>query len=182
MGMTTATNFASQPKRPVALVASLLWIAAIVLLVGTILKLTAAMADGRELERLAEQKARLQEEIAALSVLAEDAPAQEEILALAGRISQVNALTGARALPLQDVLGFLEGTIGADVRVSQFSYDQETGRLVLGLQAEDETTLPPVLRAIEASPLLQDVILQRQIRLQQGSRNVVQFDVEARAG
>ncbi len=181
MGVMRAGNFASQPKRPVALVASAVWTAAILmcgLLVWVFMQATTLRA---ERDQFVEHRARLTEEVAGFETLAADAPTAADITNLAERAAFFNVLTGPRAMPLMEILGFLEEALPQDVRISQLVYDAESGRLSLALQAFDEADLPPALRLLEASDNLQDVILERQLRLQQGTRSLVQYDIKAHA-
>ena len=179
MGVVRAANFASQPKRPVALVCVVVWAVALFacgLLIWVFMEATAVRA---ERDQLNAHRLRLTEEVAAFRALAQDAPNAGEIGDLANRTAFFNALTGPRALPLMDILYLLESQMPAEVRISQLVYDVETGRLSLALQAFDEADLPPALRSLEASANMQDVILERQLRVQQGTRTLVQYDIKA---
>ncbi|PUB17053.1 hypothetical protein [Yoonia sediminilitoris] len=179
MGVARLGNFASKPTRPVRAVTAAIW-ALVVLAAGVVVW---SVLDVRNLQAeratLSTHQARLTEELAALRDLATDAPTTQEIAALAERTTAFNALTGPRAAPLLDVLALLETVLPVEVRISQLVYDAEAGRLALALQAFDEADLPPALRVLEASDKLDDVILERQLRIQQGTRTIVQYDIRA---
>lgn len=119
----------------------------------------------------------LRAEIAVLEQEGIAAPSAAEYAALSARITYHNDLLGDRRAELLDVLAMLEAAIPADVWLRDLSYDAPTGRLSLSLLSRDETALPAALQAIEASDLLDDVILKRQLQMRQGNEELVQYEV-----
>ncbi|MEM1267662.1 MAG: PilN domain-containing protein [Pseudomonadota bacterium] len=108
-------------------------------------------------------------------------PTEAEIRELAADISGLNALAGTRHVGLAPLLDALEGALPASVWTQSLTYDVERGTLALSLLSRDEATLPGALAAIEALSLLEDVILERQVRRQDGQDSLVQYDIRAAA-
>lgn len=179
MGVRRQTNLASRRRRPVRLVATLLWaaVAAVIAILAVVVIETGRIED--DLAQVTDHALRLNEQIGGLREEAESAPDIEALRDQSRRVLFFNDLTGERHLPITAVLGLLEEKLPRDVWVSQLSYSAETGRLSLSVQTDDETALPPALRTLEAEDRLGSVILDRQLRLQQGGRQLVQYDIQA---
>lgn len=179
MGVTRQTNFASASKRPVLAVGMVLW--ALALAVGAVL--VVALSDVVQIRadtaQTADHTARLEDQIGTLRQSAEGAPELGRLSEQAERVRFFNGLTGARRLSMPSVLALLEEQLPSDVWVSQLSYSAETGRLSVSVRTAQETAMPPALRALESDARLADVILERQVRLQQGGNQLVQYDIEA---
>lgn len=179
MGMMRSGNFASRPARPVKKVAAVVWAFAALVCIGVVWLLFQTNILWTQSAQLQTHKARLIEETDALAVLAVDAPTAQELSQAAQQTARFNAMTGPRATPLSSVLYYLETNLPQDVRVSQLVYDAETGALTVGLQALTEADLPPALRTLEEAEMLKNVILERQLRVQQGAQTLVQYDIRA---
>ncbi len=117
-----------------------------------------------------------------LSVMATDdvaVPTEAAFSELVGRIERLNALTGERHTSLLVLLAALEGALPEKVWITQMTYSVESGAFGVSLLGETETDLPLALQRIEAISELRDVILERQLRVQTGARNMLQFDIRA---
>ena len=175
------TNFLDPPRARPGLVAAAAWT-----LVALALALLAWSADeARRLGRVAAELGGtadgLRAEIAALDGRAADLPSAAAFEELGARIERLNALAGSRRAPLPPLLEALERAVPEGVWISQLTYEAGTGAFAVSLLSEDEAALPGALQRIEGVDLLGSVILERQLRLRQGSRNVVQYDVRAEA-
>lgn len=179
MALARTTNFATAKPRPVLLVAVTTWIIACGLAVALFWAVRETWTLRSEQTRLTGHVERLKADIARLSQRVAAAPSAEDIATQAQEITYYNTLVGSRAAPMPVVLDALAGELPTEVWLSQMTYSSETGQLSLSLQAEDEAMLPTALKVLEQNNLLDDVILQRQIRLQQGRRNFIQYEVEA---
>lgn len=179
MTAVRATNFAPRARRPVAAVAALLWVAAL----GAVVAVVWAWSEGARLRSESRQLAlhleTVQQEAALLQAEAEGTPEAQALRAQAERVAFFNALSGPRARPLAGVMAALAGALSENVWLGQMTYDAETGRLALQLRSEDEGALPAALARLEALPMLRGLILERQVRLRQGNRALVQYDVTA---
>lgn len=176
-----STSFARPTRARPVLAAALAWglaAAAVAALVWT-------AVEARRLERLAVglgvAAADLRLEIEATRGGVSGPPSAAEFEALRGRVERLNALAGPRAEPLPALLEALERAVPDGVWLSQLTYDAGTGAFTASLLSEDEARLPAALRAVEGIEALGSVILERQVRLRQGRRAVVQYDVRARA-
>jgi hypothetical protein len=173
------TNFALRRARPVGAVGTCL--TAIVLSLGGLL--VAALVDvrriGDDLEQTVDHSARLAEQIVTLRQQAQTAPDISRLRRQAERVTYFNGMIGPRSLSMVEVLALLEDRLPQGLWVSQASYSVENGRLSLSIRTEEETALPPALKRLESDPALDGVILERQVRLQQGGRQLVQYDIEA---
>ncbi len=177
--MQRTTNFIRPRVRPVRLLTTLVWVLAIAFGglaaqgIAEIRKLRAdAMSLSARINDLAASEA--QPETATNS-----APEAAEIAELAASINWFNTLIGPRPATVARVLEGLEQILADDVWISQMVWSADQRRLTLSLQSDDETSLPPALSAIESADFLNSVILERQVRLQQGRRTLVQYDIEA---
>ena len=174
------TSFAAERSPRPHLVALVVWGAA-VLALGL---LAWTVWEARRLDRVAAALSAtadgLRHEIAALEE-AEGRPSAEAFSALGARIERLNALTGPRRAPLPRILEALEEAVPEGVRLAQLTYAADTGAFSASLLSEDETALPEALSRIEGLELLSSVILERQLRLRQGDRTVVQYDVRGGA-
>ncbi len=181
MGLKRTSNFASRGRRPVAAVGLVLW--ALVLAGGGLLWATlsdvARLED--ELAQVRDHSARLNDQVAVLETRAETAPDVAALRRQSEAVRNLNALTGPRQMPFADLLALLEDRLPRGVWISQMSYNAENGRLSVSVRTDTESTLPVALRALEGETALRDVILERQLRLQQGGRQLAQYDIEARA-
>lgn len=181
MGVRRISSFASRGGRPVFAVGGVIWalaLACLALLLG-------AMSDVSRLRddvaQLSDHSVRLAEQADELRARVANAPDVAALRSQAEQVRAFNALTGPRHMPLVDLLSLLESKLPGGVWISQLSYNVETGRLSISVRTDLEAELPAALRALEGEPVLQDVILERQIRLQQSGRQLAQYDIEARA-
>ena len=179
MALTRETNFASQRARPVRGVATLVWLAGFGLVAALVWAWIETMTLRSQIGRFEAHTERLEAQIAAITPRLADAPSAEQLAAQSEEIAFFNTLTGPRTAPLGQVLGTLAAELPGEVWVSQLTYSAENGRLSVALQAGEEAVMPGALRALEQADLFSAVILERQIRLQQGGRNLMQYDVEA---
>lgn len=181
MGLNRASNFASRKGRPVFAVGATLW----ALGLAALALLAVALSDVARLQddvaQLSDHTARLSEQAENLRLQAENAPDVAALKVQSERVQSFNALTGPRRAPLVDLLAMLEESLPRGVWISQLNYNVENGRLSVSLRTDQETELPVALRALEAEATLRDVILERQLRLQQGGRQLAQYDIEAEA-
>lgn len=179
MGVKRVGNLASQPTRPFRIVTAVVWLIGLALCLGLIWSIWQTRELWEQTDQLEAHKSRLIEETNALAELAVSAPTTQQLSVVGEKIERFNLLTGPRAIPLSRILRHLEENLPADVRVSQLAYDAETGQLSVGLQALEEADLPPALRVLEEAAMLTNVILERQLRVQQGTQTVVQYDIRA---
>lgn len=177
--MLRTTNFTSRARPRVFPVALGLWVCALSAAAASVWLMLQVADLGDNSAKLEKHIARLQDEVGDISAAGEAAPSAEEIAALIARVTFFNGLSGERRASLPVLLEALEALIPADVWISQLIYSLDTGRVALSMQAEQETQLPPALSRIEASQLLGDVILERQLRVREGRRALVQYDVNA---
>lgn len=132
-------------------------------------------------DRLEGHGSRLSSELNGMNETDGSLPGEGDIAELAAQIERLNALTGIRHAPLPALLEMLEAAIPPSVWVAQLNYSTETGAFSISLLGENENDLPGALRRIEAVPALKEVILERQVRIQSGSRNLLQYDIRASA-
>lgn len=181
MGLKRQSNFASRGRRPVAAIGLVLW----ALAVAMAALLVAALADvGRledDLAQLQDHNGLLSTQVETLEARARTAPDIDALRRQSEAVRLFNTLTGPRQMPLVDLLALLEEKLPAGTWISQMSYNAETGRLSVSVRTDTERALPEALRTLEIETALRDVILERQIRLQQGGRQLAQYDIEARA-
>lgn len=181
MGLKRASNFASRGRRPVAAAGVVLW--AFVLAGGALLVQT--LSDVARLEddlaQVQDHNARLSDQVARLEINAQVAPDVAELRRQSEAVRNFNSLTGPRRMPFTDLLVLLEDKLPRGVWISQLSYNTENGQVSVSVRTDTESTLPVALRALEGETALRDVILERQLRLQQGGRQLAQYDIEARA-
>ena len=180
MGLKRQSNFARRRARPVAAVGGILWAfaAAALGLLFVALGDVATLRD--QIAQTRDHADRLGDQVTELSEKAATAP---DVIALRGqseRVSFFNGLTGPRQMPLTGVLALLERTLPQGVWINQLTYNEETGQLSLSLRTDAETELPVALRTLESDDALRNVILERQLRLTQGGRQLAQYDIEAR--
>ena len=175
------TSFVEAPRLRPRLAAAAVWALA-ALALGL---LAWAAWEARRLDRVA---GRLEAEIDGLRVEiaqaeggAEGLPSAAAFTELHERVDRLNALVGPRHAPLPRLLEALERAVPEGVWISQLAYAADTGAFAVSLLSEEEAALPGALQAIEGIEALGSVILERQVRLRQGGRNVVQYDVQARA-
>ncbi len=109
-------------------------------------------------------------------------PTSREVADLAGRIAFFNRIVGDRRSEPLEVLAALEAALPAEVWVSTLQYDVATGALTMSLLSSDESRLPEALQRVEGLDLLRSVILERQVRVRQGERTLVQYDIRGEAG
>ncbi len=182
MGLKRHSSFASRGRRPVAAVGLVLW--ALTFAVAGLL--AAALADVArledDLEQVADHNARLAEQVKVLKTRAATAPDVTALQRQSVTVRKFNTLTGTRRMPFTDLLALLENILPRGVWISQMSYNAENGRLSVSVRTDAESSLPVALRALEAEAALTGVILERQVRLQQGGRQLAQYDIEAEAG
>lgn len=175
------TNFVTPERTRPGLVATVVWLvsAALFLLAGW------AFLEARKLnaeaDRLQGHALRLGQELDRMALTDGTVPTEAEFAELVERIEQLNTLSGPRHASLPVLLEALEEALPSGVWVGQINYSVETGIFAVSLQGENETALPAALRRIEEVPKLVDVILERQIRVQSGARNLLQYDIRARA-
>lgn len=173
------TNFASPVRMWVFPVVLVLWVGALGA-AGASVWLFQAVAGLREdSAKLESHIKRLRADVGDLREAGNAAPSAVAIAQLSERATFFNDLTGARQSPLPALLEELEALIPPGVWISQLNYAVDTGRMTMSMQAEQETQLPPALSRIEASGLLGEVILERQLRVREGRRALVQYDVNA---
>ena len=177
--MQRNTNFAKPAHIPVFPVVVVLWLGALAAAAACVWMFLQVSTLKDASARLQEHTGKLQAEVVQLGAAGDAAPSADAIQTLRQRAVFFNELTGLRRAPLAALLIELETQIPTDVWISQMNYSLDSGRLSLSLQADQETRLPPALSKIEGSGLLGDVILERQLRLQQGQRSLVQYDVQA---
>lgn len=173
------TNFVAPVRARPGRIAVLVWVLAAALFAGggyAFLQAGDAVADAEKLETHA---VRLGGELAELGSSDAAVPTEAAFAELAGRVARLNELAGARHTALPEVLAALEAALPPDVWVGQMSYSVETGAFAVSLLGETETELPAALQRIEAIPALSDVILERQVRVQAGARNLLQYDIRA---
>lgn len=175
--MRRRTSFAAPAQPPVRLLTALIWLVAIALGLW-------AWDSWARMSELRKNTAQLSARLTALAAAEADtpaapAPSAEALSALVADIDRLNALTGPRPAPLTAVLEGLEALVPEGVWISQMVWSADAARLNLSLQSGAETNLPAALSAIEAAPFLTAVILERQIRVQQGRNTLVQYDIEA---
>ena len=181
MGLSRASNFASRGRRPVFAVGATLWalgLAALALLAVALSDVARLQADAAQ---FSDHAARLADQAEILRVQAENAPDVAALRLQSERVQAFNTLTGPRRAPVVDLLAMMESSLPRGVWISQLNYNVENGRLSVSLRTDSEADLPAALRALEAEATLRDVILERQIRLQQGGRQLAQYDIEAEA-
>ena len=178
--MMRSGNFATAFRPHVKLVATSVWL--VVLISGFVLLwlLNNAAKLEEQAARLVKHSEALQVEYIDMEVAIEIKPPTAEITnALAAEIEYFNTLSGERRAPILEVFELLEAHIPAEVWLQQLSYNIETGRLQIALLSDQESALPPVLKALENIAGFSNVILERQIRLQGNGTGLVQYDVEA---
>ena len=172
-------NLSSHRARPTRAVAATLWLAAAGLAAAAVSITATGWGQGGEAAALEGHLAQAREDVARLSAEAEGTPDAAALAAQAERVAFFNALTGPRALPLPSVLTRLAEAMPDRVWLGQVAYDAGTGRLSVQLRAEDEVALPVALARLEAIEDFGEVILERQVRLREQDRTLVQFDVRA---
>ena len=175
------TNFLEARRPRPRLVAAGMWaLAALALAL-----LAWSALEARRLDAVASQlratTGGLRAQIAALEGGASDLPSAAAFAELRARVERLNALAGPRHAPLPRLIEALERAIPPGVSISQMTYAADTGAFAVSLLSEDEAGLPEALRRVEAIDLLDSVILERQVRLRQGQRNLVQYDVQGQA-
>ncbi len=180
MGVSRATNFSSKGARPVFIVGSVIWALALAVMA----LLFSALADVARLRddtaQLADHSNRLSEQAKTLRRQVANAPDVAALRVQSETVRDFNVLIGPRMMPLVDLLALLEQSVPAGVWISQMTYNVENGQFSVSFRTDQETALPEALRTLEADPDLRDVILERQLRLQQGGRQLAQYDIEAR--
>ena len=175
-----STSFVEPPRPRPRLAAAALWALAALALAA----LAGSAWEARRLDRVAAGLGAtadgLRAEIAEAQGAA-DRPSAEAFAALRARIERLNAVAGPRRAPLPRLLEALEAELPEGVWISQLTYAADTGAFAVSLLSEDEAALPAALRRVEGIDALSSVILERQVRLRQGGRNVVQYDVRGQA-
>lgn len=157
------------------------WVVALALFGASGWALLEARKADAEADRLEAHGVRLGRELSEIGSSDVAVPTAEAFAELSGRIARLNALTGARQAALPVLLEALEDALPPGVWVGQMAYATETGVFTISLLGEAETDLPIALQRIEAIPRLTDVILERQVRVQTGTRNLLQYDIRAEA-
>jgi Tfp pilus assembly protein PilN len=174
------TSFVEPPRIRPRILAALVWTLAALALAA----LALSAWEARRLERvsagLRDAADGLRHEIAGAQGAA-DRPSAAAFAELGARIERLNALAGPRRTPLPRLLEALEEALPEGVRIAQLTYEADTGAFAVSLLSEDEGALPEALQGIEGIELLGSVILERQVRMRQGGRNVVQYDVRGEA-
>ncbi len=157
----------------------MLWALALALFVASgWIFMDARRADATA-DRLAAHAIRLGQELSEMGSAEVVVPTEAAFVDLANRVERLNTLTGERHTTLLVLLAALERALPGSVWVAQMSYSVENGAFAVSLLGETETDLPIALQQIEAIPQLQDVILERQVRVQSGTRNLLQYDIRA---
>lgn len=179
MGLRRHSDFSSRSARPVLAAGAVLWALALAVLALLFVSLSDVMSLRAEVAQTRDHSARLAEQAADLVTKAENAPDVAALRRQSERVTFFNALTGSRQVPLTGVLAMLEESLPRGVWINQLNYNEESGRLSLSLRTDTETELPVALRTLEADSGLQNVILERQLRLTQSGRQLAQYDIEA---
>lgn len=175
------TNFARPHRAYPGRLALLAWLLAAVLATGAAWAFLEARTSIAAATRLEAHSVRLGTELSTMNSSDISVPTETEFAVLSGRIDRLNALSGPRHVALPVLLSALERALPSGVWVSQMAYSAETGAFAVSLLGETETDLPAALQRIEAIPDLGDVILERQVRVQSGTRNLLQYDIRAAA-
>ncbi|MEM9427878.1 MAG: PilN domain-containing protein [Pseudomonadota bacterium] len=173
------SSFVAPSRRWPGWVAACVWAIAVGGGAVTALSLAEAHRQTGRAEKAEAHIAALQPTLVAAERASGSIPTEVEIRQLAADISRLNALAGTRHLDLAPLLDALEGALPASVWAQSLTYDVERGTLALSLLSRDEATLPGALTAIEALDALEDVILERQVRRQDGQDSLVQYDIRA---
>lgn len=178
-GHLRQTNFVvARPARPGRL-ALVLWLAAILLGAAAVWAAMDARDTKLVADRLETHRARLTDDLARLNASDAAVPSAGEFAELAAAADRLNTLSGARRMPLPDLLVALETVLPDEVWVGQLAYATDTGAFFLSLLGEEETALPLALQRVEAIEGLGEVILERQARVRLGSQMLLQYDVRA---
>lgn len=177
MPIRREVNFADGKRQPVMLVTASLWLAVFALLAAIAWTMGESNALRFENAQLEKHISRLHTELAAQQADMVSAPDISQTKSQMARIAYFNTLSGQRSPPVMSVLVKLESIVPEQVRLSKLAYDVELGSLSISLQSPQDSSLPDVLRQIETA--FASVILERQLRLQQAGRPLLQFDVEA---
>ena len=157
------------------------WVLALTLFGASGWAILEARTAEAEADRLEAHAVRLGQGLSEMGSSDTAVPTAEAFADLSGRIAHLNALTGARRAALPVLLEALEEALPTGVWVGQMAYATDTGAFTVSLLGETETDLPLALQRIEAIPRLADVILERQVRVQTGTRNLLQYDIRAEA-
>lgn len=175
------TNFVEPVRaRPMPL-AIVIWMIAAGLFALAGWAFNEARAERDTADRFREHVTRLGSELSEIGSSDISVPSEEAFAALAVKVERLNRLTGSRHVALPVLLEAMEGALPPEVWVSQMTYSVETGAFTVSLLGEVETDLPLALRRIEAIGELTEVILERQVRVQTGTRNLLQYDIRASA-
>ena len=175
------TSFVEPPPLRPRLVAAAIWALAalaLALLAGSAWEARRLEREGVRVEAAIDG---LRGEIAGAEGGARGLPDAAAFAGLRARAERLNALAGPLHAPLPRLLEALERALPEGVWISQLTYAADTGAFAVSLLGEDEAALPGALQAVEGIDLLGAVILERQVRLAQGGRTVVQYDVRAQA-
>lgn len=173
------TSFVAPRARPIWPIALLLLALSAGLAAGTIYLWTESRKFVDNHVQLEKSIARTQSTIERLSADEEAMLNHEELQTTAAEINFFNALSGQRHGTIFSLLEGLERLVPAKVWLHQLTYDAENGKLLLSLRAESEIDLPQALSRIESDAAFNQVILERQLRVQQANRALVQYDIEA---
>ncbi len=179
MVIVRQTNFATGKPRPVARIATIVWTAVFLCLALTWWVIADLAAVEKQIALFQEHQEKLANDVAAQNDKAEGVPSDQDYAALQSRVEYYNSLSGQRSAPVLEVLKVLGTIIPKDVRLSKFVFDEESGRLVIALQTENDAELPQLLERLEREASFSSVILQRQVRLQQEGKQLLQFEIEA---
>lgn len=173
------TNFVEPVRTYSGQIAAVLWALALSLFAASAWMFVEAREVNATADKLGIHAVRLGRELSVIGADDVAVPTEAAFADLAGRIDRLNSLSGERHTSLLVLLSALENALPEKVWVTQMSYSVETGAFAVSLFGESETDLPLALQRIEAIPELADVILERQVRVQSGTRNLLQYDIRA---
>lgn len=177
--MKRATNFITPKRRPIKVLSGVCWASGIAAIVfsGWAFEQAQDLDEKAQILTLHEN---LAQEVPPDQLQDAVIPTSAEIADLRERVVFFNTLTGPRHASPDQVLASLETALDVGTWVRTLTYDVQAGSFALSLLSADETLLPGALQEIETLELFDDVILERQIRVRQGQRILVQYDIRGR--
>ena len=173
-------NFVKSHKPKVWLVTSIIW-STLFVSVFLAVQLSSAVFQMQEhSDKIALHIAELEKEVVAMRTAEQALPGATEFVELQRQVSFFNDLVGSNYVPVTKGLETLEEILPEGIRLSKYHQTANGGLIIISIQSENEETLPPVLSKMEDVPAFQSVILERQVRVREGDRNLMQFDVKAK--
>jgi Tfp pilus assembly protein PilN len=107
-------------------------------------------------------------------------PSSEKLLILQKQVKALNSLTGTTGKPLPTLLAILEDLMPDGVWLTNLQYLPREAEMKLLVEADRTELLTDFMDRLERSGYFAQVLLTRQSQHNEGSKNLIQFEIQLR--